>query len=207
VLTIETSSHLLRLNILNDRFCLDFANTAGWHATENPSEWIKNYEDLVVWSHLAGILSEGKRDFLLKQTKSVPEEAAAVYREAIQLRETMYRIFRDVLNDSSCSEDDLIVLNKSFTRANEFLELERNENQFDYRFKETNELDTMLWVVVKSAADFLTSSELKRLKECEGGGCGWLFIDTSRNHSRRWCSMEDCGNREKARRHYQKKKK
>ncbi len=61
----------------------------------------------------------------------------------------------------------------------------------------------MLW----SAADLLTTAELALVGECAGEGCSWLFLDTSRNRSRLWCSMEDCGNRAKARRHYARKQK
>jgi predicted RNA-binding Zn ribbon-like protein len=62
----------------------------------------------------------------------------------------------------------------------------------------------MLWPVVRDAADLLTSKELNRVGRCADERCGWLFVDTSRNRSRRWCSMESCGNRAKARRHYRK---
>lgn len=64
----------------------------------------------------------------------------------------------------------------------------------------------MLWPVVASAAELLVSVEqLPLLRICglhESGECGWLFLDETRNHTRRWCSMKDCGNRAKARRHY-----
>ena len=66
-------------------------------------------------------------------------------------------------------------------------------------------LDKMLWPVVLSAADLLTSKELERVGECaDHRRCGWLFFDVSRNHSRRWVSMEICGNRAKVRRHRSK---
>jgi predicted RNA-binding Zn ribbon-like protein len=65
-------------------------------------------------------------------------------------------------------------------------------------------LDQMLWPVVRDASDLLTSEELDRVGQCADDRCGWLFLDSSRNRSRRWCSMEDCGNRAKARRHYQR---
>jgi predicted RNA-binding Zn ribbon-like protein len=67
-------------------------------------------------------------------------------------------------------------------------------------------LDRVLWPVVHDAAGLLTSQELKRVKKCADERCGWLFFDTSRNHSRRWCSMESCGNRAKARRHYERQR-
>ena len=65
----------------------------------------------------------------------------------------------------------------------------------------------MLWPVVQSAVDLMTSPELDRVGQCaDDRGCGWLFVDTTKNRSRRWCDMRDCGNRAKARRHYAKKK-
>ena len=52
----------------------------------------------------------------------------------------------------------------------------------------------------------LTSEELDQVRECAGNTCGWLFVDMSRNHSRHWCDMRDCGNRAKVRRYYQRRK-
>ena len=66
-------------------------------------------------------------------------------------------------------------------------------------------MDLFLDPIIKSAADLLVSPELKRVKQCADDFCGWLFMDKSRNNSRRWCSMKDCGNRAKAHRHYLRK--
>jgi len=66
-------------------------------------------------------------------------------------------------------------------------------------------MDLFLDPIIKSAADLLVSSELKGVKQCADDACGWLFMDKSRNNSRRWCSMKDCGNRAKAHRHYLRK--
>lgn len=63
-------------------------------------------------------------------------------------------------------------------------------------------LDRPLWPVARSLAELLTSDELPRVRECAADNCAWLFIDTSKNRSRRWCDMAVCGNRAKARRHY-----
>ena len=65
-------------------------------------------------------------------------------------------------------------------------------------------LRRVLWPIVRSAAELLTSDKLDRVGQCAGDSCGWLFLDTSRNRSRRWCEMEHCGNRAKARRHYRR---
>ena len=66
--------------------------------------------------------------------------------------------------------------------------------------------DAMLWRLAADASDLLTSPDIDRVRECSGDTCSWLFLDKSRNRSRRWCDMADCGNRSKARRYYQKRK-
>ena len=58
--------------------------------------------------------------------------------------------------------------------------------------------------VLASAIALLASDQLDKVHPCDGEGCGWLFLDRSRGRPRRWCSMQDCGNRAKARRHYRK---
>ena len=65
-------------------------------------------------------------------------------------------------------------------------------------------LDFFRGPVLKAASDLLTEGNLSRLKRCGTPDCQWLFLDTSRNNSRCWCDMQSCGNRAKARRHYQK---
>ena len=73
---------------------------------------------------------------------------------------------------------------------------------FKWDWSEELALDRMLWFIARSAADLLTSGNLDRVRQCGDEECGWLFIDTTKNRSRRWCDMTDCGNRAKARRHY-----
>jgi predicted RNA-binding Zn ribbon-like protein len=67
-------------------------------------------------------------------------------------------------------------------------------------------LDRMLWPVIRSAADLLTSQDLWSVKICASDSCNWLFLDTSKNQSRRWCDMKSCGNRAKVHRHYERRK-
>ena len=76
--------------------------------------------------------------------------------------------------------------------------------RFAWDWTPENALDRVLWPVVRDAAELLSGEDLDRVGRCADANCGWLFLDTSRNHSRRWCSMKDCGNRAKARRHYQR---
>src|SRR5207248_11011958 len=76
---------------------------------------------------------------------------------------------------------------------------------WDWAERETA-LDWIVWPVLRSAADLLTSEEIHLLRQCASQTCSWLFLDTSKNHSRRWCDMQNCGNRAKVNRHYERKK-
>jgi predicted RNA-binding Zn ribbon-like protein len=67
-------------------------------------------------------------------------------------------------------------------------------------------LDRPLWPVARSAAELLTSPNRARVKVCAGEGCGWMFIDESRNASRRWCDSRSCGNRERVREYLARKR-
>jgi predicted RNA-binding Zn ribbon-like protein len=68
----------------------------------------------------------------------------------------------------------------------------------------SDELTTPLWLVTQSAVDLLMTGEPHRVRECPP--CGWLYYDTSKNATRRWCSMEGCGSKVKARRQYERQK-
>ena len=78
----------------------------------------------------------------------------------------------------------------------------------DYRWEWQSEggnlLDRILWPIAESAANLLTSQDRADIRECDAPDCEWLFLDHSRNGSRRWCDMKSCGNRQKARRHYRR---
>jgi predicted RNA-binding Zn ribbon-like protein len=78
---------------------------------------------------------------------------------------------------------------------------------FHWAWDESDDLAAPLWPVLRSAAQVLTGDDLTRVRECDSDSCRWLFLDCSRNRSRRWCDMQVCGNRAKARRHYRRQQK
>ncbi|NPV53630.1 MAG: hypothetical protein HPY71_08905 [Firmicutes bacterium] len=192
------------LDLLGGRLCLDFANTVDWHASDHPREWLTSYSDLVAWSRHAGILTEAQAQDLNHAATRQPEEAASVLERAISLREALYRIFSAIASKREVNVEDIAIVNTILNKALVHLQVVSLGNSFTLGWNGEGELDRMLWPVVWSAAELLTSGDLNRVRECAGDGCGWLFLDTSKNRTRKWCSMEDCGNRAKARRHYRK---
>jgi len=192
------------LSLLGERLSLDFANTADWHASDQPVETLTSYSELVVWSQQAGILDKSKLQRLLEKAAGQPTGADAILARAVVLREAIYGIFSAISHGAQPFEADLSVFNGELAGALSRSQIVLTKEGFAWDWTDEDALDQMLWPVAQDAADLLTGGDLHRVGQCADDKCGWLFFDTSRNHSRRWCSMKDCGNRAKARRHYQR---
>lgn len=189
------------------RLCLDFANTLANRDNDRTHEWLDSYRNLVAWAQLAGALAPEAAGPLLDEAAAHPEKASLALDQAIALRETIYRIFSAVSAGGAPAGADMDALNNALSEALPHLRVVTKGTEFGWDWGgDTEVLDRMLWPVTRSAADLLTSEELDRVGECHGEGCGWLFLDLSRNRSRRWCDMGDCGNRAKAKRHYHRKR-
>jgi predicted RNA-binding Zn ribbon-like protein len=183
---------------------LDFANTKDWHASQNPVETIKSYADLVSWGEQAGLISKTDANQLIQLAQKSPQQAADDYEFAIQVREAIYRIFSNNYTGKPISEADLSLLNSVACEAMSHLQITQEGRGYHWKLPADHaDVILILWNVTRAAVDLLTSDKASRVRECDDDrGCGYLFIDHTRNHSRRWCSMESCGNRAKARRHY-----
>ncbi|GAB4162862.1 MAG: hypothetical protein Fur0021_37460 [Candidatus Promineifilaceae bacterium] len=187
--------------------CLDFANTVNWHASEQPVEGLQDYFDLIQWGTAAGALTGAQAAALRRAAEGQPEAAAAALARAVQLREAIYRIFVAYAESGKVGEGDLAILNETLGEALGRLRvMPASASPFllDYP-PHLAHLDRVRWAAARSAAELLTGENLERVRQCaDDRGCGYLFLDVSRNRSRRWCSMESCGNRAKARRHYRR---
>jgi predicted RNA-binding Zn ribbon-like protein len=203
----ETGKYVRALDLQEGWLCLDFANTAEWHASNEPAEELHSYADLVAWAQSKGVLTARETAHLLRTAEVRPEDAAAALDRAIALREVIYRIFSAVAAGGAPDAVDLAALNAA-APALAHLRVAWTQQGFDWDWDgDEDALDQMLWPVVRSTVDLLTSEALERVGECaDDRGCGWLYLDTSRNRSRRWCSMDSCGNRAKVRRHYERQR-
>ena len=189
--------------------CLDYANTLEFRSGEQPKEFLTDFSDLTWWGEAAGILSSDRAQRLRQIAESQPQRAAAAYEGAIQLREAIFRIFSNFSQQENVDAEDLTILNNALSSSLSHLQIILSPQGFAWDWtKSPDELDQVLWPVSRSASELLTSNKLDSVRQCaDDRGCNYLFIDTSRNRSRRWCSMESCGNRAKARRHYRRQRK
>ena len=194
------------LKLLGGRLCLDFVNTLDWRGTDSPQEFLKSYDDLVKWSRHAGICSQPESVKLAKMAEQLNAGANKALNRALKLREAIYRLFAAGITNQNPLKDDLAIFNENLSRSMKDSQIVPTADGYawDITGNQTN-LDWILNPIVRSAAEILVSDERKKVKACADSACGWLFIDVSRNRSRRWCDMQDCGNRAKATRFYQKK--
>lgn len=189
--------------------CLDFANTVEWHDSDHPDDKLHHYEDLLAWAEAAAILLPDRGGRLRQMAQKEPQMAGVAFDRAIRLREAIYRLFVDVSEQKEFHAEDLAILNEALSESLSHLQVFPSSTGFDWGWAENlASFDQVLWPVARSAGDLLVSDKLARVRQCaDDRGCGYLFVDTSRNRSRRWCSMDSCGNRAKARRHYQRQQK
>jgi predicted RNA-binding Zn ribbon-like protein len=188
------------------RLCLDFINTVGGRAGATVlRDKLPEYSNLLEWSRQAGIANPTESRNLARRAAAHRQETEATLRRAVLLREALYRIFKAAAEGRRPRVADLDTVSKELrlARAHECLTHTGGAFAWTWQDGETA-LDRILWPVSLSAADLLTSGDLSRLRQCGGPECGWMFLDTSRNRSRHWCDMKDCGNRAKVSRFRQR---
>ncbi len=185
--------------------CLNFTNTVNDRTSGHPKELLNSYDALLLWGSEAGMLQAKMADKLRTLAKHSPGRAQSTVREATRLRDALYDIFNAVVEEHKVPEASLEFLNQALQRASEHARLVHEPRRFSWQWVDPEEnLDSILWPVARSAGDLLTSDELLLVGQCAASDCGWLFLDTTKNHRRRWCDMRTCGNRDKARRYYQR---
>jgi predicted RNA-binding Zn ribbon-like protein len=202
------------MKLVGGDLCLDFVNTVGGREAEGPrgavqvrEDKLRDYGDLVAWSRHAGVATEDRGRELARQAGRRPAEAAAVLARARGLREALYRVLRALMDGGRPDAGDLEALNDEVADARRREKLVAGGGRLRWEAAEDAEpLASLLWPVGRAASALLTSGDLSRLRECGGDGCGWLFLDQSRNRSRQWCTMEDCGNLSKVRRFRRKRR-
>jgi predicted RNA-binding Zn ribbon-like protein len=194
-------------DLLGERLCLDFVNTVSWRGRDNSRDFFNTYTDLLNWSRYVNIPTDKDFDTLNKKSKKYPNEAKKTLKRAIGLREAMYALFSARAEGITLPKTALLTFNNYLSRAMSHSQIIQMGESFVWSTDgDKDSLDWILNPVIQSAAELLISVDIGKVKLCGDNECGWIFLDSSRNQSRRWCDMKDCGNRAKARRFYKKKK-
>jgi predicted RNA-binding Zn ribbon-like protein len=186
---------------------LDFANTVSRrHLPQRRTEHLGNYSDLLAFAEQSKILSPNLASRLRVRASRNPAEARNALRRSIILREVLYRAFSAIAAGKPASRQDVQQINDFALEALKHRRLTRTNGDYRWEWQSDGSglLDRVVWPIAESAANLLTSEDRADIRECDAPDCEWLFLDHSRNSSRRWCDMKSCGNRQKARRHYRR---
>lgn len=186
------------VNSLDDRF-----------GTNGPVELLVDYADLLRFSEQTGLL--GARQARLLASLVNPAAAARALRAARELREALAAAFYGNLDGRPPPAAATRTLERHFHEAARHRELRWQSSggrsavaaiRWQWgRYESRAELP--VWILSQTASQLMTSDAMARVRACGAQTCRWLFLDTSRNHTRRWCNMQICGNRMKARRFQQ----
>lgn len=188
---------------------LDFVNSLDYRFGEDGAvERLRDYDDLVRFTRQSGLLDARRARLLSRAVR--PEDAARALRSARELREALAAVFYEQLEGRTPPATALRTIGRHFHGASRQRELrwEGSGKNADHRagmrwdWERSSEADAELpvWILAQSASDLMLSAAMDRVRACGADTCRWLFLDTTKNHTRRWCKMQVCGNRMKARR-------
>jgi predicted RNA-binding Zn ribbon-like protein len=186
------------LDLRGGHTVIDFVNTVAWRGdAARRIDYLADYTDVVGWCRHVGVVSAAESETLIGAMRSDPAGAQRAVVRAKLLRESLHELF------TGDEPSALAAITTAYVRALRHRELRAVDDEVAWADREL----TMRSPVDRLAADavaLLTEMPLSRVKPCADAACGWLFLDRSHRHNRRWCSAADCGNRDRARRHYER---
>jgi predicted RNA-binding Zn ribbon-like protein len=187
-------------DLVSGHAAIDLVNTVTARDTE-PSDWLASYEALVDWARHTSLFPRSDLAALEGLARKEPAEASAALMRCKLLREALCRVFYAFVHGEVPKRSDLVEIEKVSAHAAAAAKLSVKDGlaRSVWSVKESG-LDLIGHVITAQALRLLEDDRLERLRLCGGDHCGWLFLDLSKNSSRRWCDMATCGNVAKARR-------
>jgi predicted RNA-binding Zn ribbon-like protein len=200
--TVQIDSPLRPLLVVAGNLALDFANTVDDPGGPNHFDHIHDMPRLLTWARNIKVLSGQRYDELVALARSRPTGAAASLRLAHSLRRTIQAVFGAIADGRPVPEQPWRDLRRSIAEGIGHAELAADHDEVQLVW-DLASLDTVTWQVAYAAHELLTDGQLGRIKRC--AACPWLYVDHSKNTSRRWCTMDDCGKAEKMRRYVERR--
>jgi predicted RNA-binding Zn ribbon-like protein len=179
---------------------LDLVNTVDNRFSADPTELLPTYAELLRFTVQLRLLSAEQARKLNKTTGE--QEATRIVAAVVALREALSAVLYAWVDGSKPAAAQMDILQQQFQSAALHRKLCPGKPVLQWSWCEAEQLPQIpLWKLAQAAADLLLSPQASLIKDCGAPTCRWLFLDVSKNHTRRWCDMKICGNRVKARRH------
>jgi len=188
--------------------CLDFVNTVGGRVPGAPGtrsrvlrDKLGSYEDLLAWARHADVVEDRVARGLSRRAALRTGAASRAHARALAGREALHSVLTALVEGRTPQAAELAAVNAEVKAARQHERLVPTPDGLRWGDEDAeSRLESVLWPVWRAAARLLASEDVSHVRRCGGEDCGWLFLDESRNHTRRWCTMEDCGNLSKVRR-------
>jgi len=204
--TANGASRAGALPLVGNELALDLANTASGRGHSTQRDHLQRAEHVVAWARHARALSPTDGDELEAELAANPRLAQRLIRRTLELREAVYSIGQAIAARRSADLGAIEQLKRIHAECVARAKLVPHGNSFVWGWDPADgAVEAVLGPVTLSALTLLTQADLSRVKQCQGDRCGWLFFDTTKNKSRRWCEMEVCGNRAKQRRFHRRR--
>jgi len=195
----ERSEPAYCFDFCGGQLAIDFTNTVGDRGGDR-GEHLKTFGDIVAWAEARGVISRTAAAALRQKADADPEAANRAWRSALAFREALYNILAAASSKRRARPADLAVVNDHVADTFKRAALAQSGERFSLETRAEEWLDPVLRPVTRAAVDLLTSDDLSKVGRCADEECAWLFLDTTRSRSRRWCDMRVCGTRSKVRR-------
>jgi predicted RNA-binding Zn ribbon-like protein len=197
-----------RAALVEEELAIRFVNTVAWRRADQQEERLPSAEALLAWLVEAEVFDGRFLRALALEWSNDPVLAEKEYQTTLGLRETIYRALHSAASAKAPAKTDVALLSHLLNAGTSGMQLSVQRGRYVWAADEHASRSRALFMpVLVSAVALLTGPHAHKVKQCQDDrGCGWLFVDESRAQNRRWCSMGDCGNRAKARRHYARKR-
>jgi predicted RNA-binding Zn ribbon-like protein len=193
----------LPAKLAREELCIKFVNTVAWRLADHPEDRVARPEKLLSWFSAVGLMEPAEMRRFSARRKQAPREATSFVKRFAELREAVYALLVARIKNRRAHARSLAILNGHLTSPRG-PQLSVARNALKWR-SASAERDGLLAPIAWSAATLLMGPRATKIRQCQDErGCGWLFLDESRAENRRWCSMGDCGNLAKSRRHYRR---
>jgi predicted RNA-binding Zn ribbon-like protein len=205
LISMSKERNITNLPLDGGLLCLDFVNTVQTRKKLPSHEYLPDYPSFLEWCVKVNISSKNEIDVFNSIAVHSPAKAITAYHHILIAREILYKFFSAKAAGNDIADDVLEEFNKFLAESLSHIGFHNNvKGPHQIWINEQDDLVAPLWKVLKSAYDILTADESKYVKECPA--CGWLFLDRSRTHTRRWCNPLECGSVDKATRYYHRMK-
>ena len=184
----------------------DFTNTKSGRLESPGHEHVQTYADVVEFARLGGLLKPADAKRLIAEAESRPEKATQIHRRAVALREAAFRAFERIIQGKDPAREDVQLISAEAADALGHREMVKTSEGYAWDWPGSDDLARPLWPIASAVSAVLMSDDRSLLRECSDDTCAWLFIDRTKNHSRRWCDVNTCGSRNRVREFRERRK-